>query len=209
MVVTDITADSGAESAPSASAPAPDRPLRVGILGSGFMGKVHAKAARAAGADVVAAAGSTPGRAAHAAAAVGARRGYPDLAAMLSDDAVDVVHICTPNDSHADLAWAVLRAGVHVVCEKPLTTDAESAHALASAAVSSGLVATVPFVYRFHPMARELRARVQAGAPGQSGRRARALSAGLAVSALGDQLAGVRPGRRTLSGLRRHRFALV
>lgn len=146
--------------------PAVTRPMRVGIVGSGFMGQVHARAARAAGAHVVGAAGSSPDRGDRSATRTGAGRGYPNLAAMLDDSDVDVVHICTPNDSHAELALAVLQAGIHVVCEKPLTTDPESALALTTAAAEAGLVATVPFVYRFHPMARELRSRALAGEPG-------------------------------------------
>ena len=165
MAVTGITLTGNTDGQAGSSAPA--RPLRAGIIGSGFMGQVHARAARAAGAEVVAAAGSAPDHGARSAAGVGARRGYTDLAAMLADDAVDVVHICTPNDSHAALALAAVRAGVHVVCEKPLTTDPESACELTEAAARAGVVATVPFVYRFHPMVREIRARVAAGEPGQ------------------------------------------
>jgi len=116
---------------------------------------------------VVAAVGSAPDRAGQAAAKVGAGQGYPDLGTLLVDGAVDVVHVCTPNVSHADLALAAIRAGVHVVCEKPLTTDPESARLLTSEADQAGVVGTVPFVYRFHPMARELRARVAAGEPGR------------------------------------------
>ncbi|MDQ4040024.1 MAG: Gfo/Idh/MocA family oxidoreductase [Actinomycetota bacterium] len=143
------------------------RPLRVGVIGAGSIGVVHARSARRAGAEVVAAVGSAPERAGTAASKVGAQRGYPDLAALLRECAVDVVHVCTPNASHADLALTAVRAGVHVVCEKPLTTDPESARLLTSAAERAGVVGTVPFVYRFHPMAREFRARVAAGETGR------------------------------------------
>lgn len=142
-------------------------PLRAGIVGAGVIGAVHARAAKTAGAVVVGAVGSAPERGDAAATRIGARRGYADLAAMLVEQAVDVVHICTPNASHAELAMAVVRAGVHVVCEKPLTTDPESARLLVAGAERAGVAATVPFVYRFHPMAREFRARVLAGEPGQ------------------------------------------
>jgi len=145
---------------------APGRTLRVGIVGAGSIGVVHAMAARRAGADVVAAVGSAPDRARQAAAKVGAGQGYPDLGALLIDGVADVVHVCTPNVSHADLALASIRARVHVVCEKPLTTDPASARMLTTEADRAGVVGTVPFVYRFHPMARELRARVAAGEPG-------------------------------------------
>ena len=76
---------------------------------------------------------------------------------------VDVVHICTPNHLHGPLARAALEAGKHVVCEKPLATDPAAAAALVAAADRAGVVATVPFVYRFYPMVREARARVANG----------------------------------------------
>jgi predicted dehydrogenase len=85
---------------------------------------------------------------------------------MATSPDVDVVHICTPNHLHAGLAEAALAAGKHVVCEKPLATDASAARRLAVAAAGSGRVATVPFVYRFYPVVREARARVAAGTIG-------------------------------------------
>jgi len=140
------------------------RSLRVGVVGAGFMGRVHAEAARRAGATVVAATASRPERADAAAAAIGAERGYPGVAELLGTAEVDVLHICTPNATHAPVAAAALAAGVHVVCEKPLATGVSEAAALVAAA--AGQVATVPFVYRFHPMVRELRARVNSGEAG-------------------------------------------
>ncbi|MEV6373253.1 Gfo/Idh/MocA family protein [Micromonospora musae] len=137
---------------------------RVAIVGAGFMGQVHAEAARRAGASVVAAVASRPDRAAAAASAIGAANGYPDLTALLDDAEIDVLHVCTPNASHAPVAAAALAAGVHVICEKPLATGATEAAALEAAAADR--VATVPFVYRFHPMVRELRARLAAGEAG-------------------------------------------
>ncbi len=76
---------------------------------------------------------------------------------------VDVVHLCTPNHLHAPLAEAALAAGKHVICEKPLALDHAQAEALGATAEASGRVATVPFVYRYHPMALEARARIAAG----------------------------------------------
>ncbi|MEV4810970.1 Gfo/Idh/MocA family protein [Micromonospora avicenniae] len=138
--------------------------LRVALVGAGFMGQVHAEAARRAGASVVGVVASRPDRAAAAVRATGAAEGYPDLAALLDHAAVDVLHVCTPNASHAPVVAAALAAGVHVVCEKPLATGSAEAVALVEAA--GDRVAAVPFVYRFHPMVRELRARLAAGEAG-------------------------------------------
>jgi len=79
---------------------------------------------------------------------------------LLAAEEMDVVHICTPNATHADLVGRALAAGKHVVCEKPLTTTVAESRRLRDLVGASGLIGTVPFVYRFHPMARELRARL-------------------------------------------------
>src|SRR6187401_2560422 len=126
--------------------------LRIGIIGAGFIGAVHARAARRAGARVVGVTASTAQRTAEAAVRLGAERGYADADDMLSDPAIDVVHVCTPNDLHRPLAEAALLACKHVVCEKPLAVDGRSARAMQTAAEVAGRVATVPFVYRFYPM---------------------------------------------------------
>ncbi|MFI1098693.1 Gfo/Idh/MocA family protein [Streptomyces sp. NPDC020917] len=148
---------------PRGSSPAP---LRTAIAGAGMIGRVHLDAVRRTGAPVVGISASTPARAKEAAAALGVDRAFDSSEELVTSDEVDVVHLCTPNDVHARLAELALRAGKHVVCEKPLTTSAATADALASLAASSGRVAAVPFVYRYHPMAAEARARVGDGRSG-------------------------------------------
>jgi predicted dehydrogenase len=138
---------------------------RAAIIGTGFMGRVHAHAIAVAGGEIAGIAGSSPERAIEAAAALRADKVYDDPEALIGD--ADVVHICTPNDLHAPLALAAIAAGKHVVCEKPLATDADAARAMTEAAAEAEVVAAVPFVYRFHPMVREARARVSAGELGR------------------------------------------
>ena len=135
--------------------------IRAAIIGSGMIAAVHARAVRAAGGEVAGFLGSKPGRAAVIAAEWDALE-YPDLDALLASD-VEVVHVCSPNATHVPYAEAALRAGKHVVCEKPLATSAEDAARLVALAEASGLVAAVPFAYRYHPIVRELRARRIAG----------------------------------------------
>jgi predicted dehydrogenase len=140
--------------------------LRVGIAGTGFIGRVHAHAVRSAGARLVAVAASTPESARRAAADLGAERAdAADALAVAAD--VDVVHICTPNDLHEPLAVAALAAGKHVVCEKPLALDAEGAARIEAAATAADRVLAVPYVYRFHPAIRHARALVAGGDLGQ------------------------------------------
>jgi predicted dehydrogenase len=146
--------------------PQPTSSYRAGIVGTGFMGTVHARAIRASGGVVAGVVGSSPERGAEAAAALGTAA-HADIDALLADPAVDVVHVCTPNHLHTPIARAVIAAGKHVVCEKPLATTLADAAALEDEARRAGVVATVPFVYRFHPMVREARARIAAGSLGR------------------------------------------
>jgi predicted dehydrogenase len=136
------------------------RTVRAAVVGAGFMGRVHAESVRRAGGRVVAVTAGRP----RAAAVVGADNAYPDLTALLADAEIDVLHVCTPNSTHAEIAHAALSAGIHVICEKPLATNESDAADLVAAA--AGRVAAVPFVYRFHPMVREMRARLMSGEAG-------------------------------------------
>ncbi|HYQ24507.1 Gfo/Idh/MocA family oxidoreductase [Stenotrophomonas sp.] len=137
--------------------------LGIAIVGTGMIAAVHRRAAVLAGAEVRGVAASSPQRAQEVARAWNVPHAYPDIEALIADPQVQVVHICTPNHLHRPMAQAALEAGKHVICEKPLATTLDDAQALASLAASSGLVATVPFVYRYHPVVREARARIAAG----------------------------------------------
>jgi predicted dehydrogenase len=141
--------------------------LGIGIVGGGFMAEVHSRAARAARARLVGLVSSSPARSASAAQSLGVEAAYDSVELLLADPAVDVVHIATPNATHRELALAAIRAGKHVVCEKPLATSVADAAELVAAAATAGVVATVPFAYRFHPMVREARARLAGGGPGR------------------------------------------
>jgi predicted dehydrogenase len=123
---------------------------------------VHARAARAAGAEVLGVLGRNQTRSEQVAAQLDLPRGYGSLDEVIAD-APDVVHVCTPNDQHHPQTLAVIRAGINVVCEKPLAIDAAQAAELVEAARQAGVVATVPFVYRYHPIIREIRARIADG----------------------------------------------
>lgn len=137
--------------------------LGVAIVGTGMIGAVHRRAALLAGADVRGVVGSSPGRGKEVAQAWDIPRAYRDIEEALADPQVQVLHVCTPNHLHRAMAQAALEAGKHVICEKPLATTLEDAKALAALAASTGRVATVPFVYRYHPVVREARARIAQG----------------------------------------------
>ncbi|WP_434971326.1 Gfo/Idh/MocA family protein [Microbacterium sp. bgisy207] len=136
--------------------------LSAGILGGGFMAQVHSRALRAEGVRLLSIASSTPSKSALAAAALGIEEAVTGAASLLSDKRVEVVHICTPNDVHAAQSIAAIEAGKHIICEKPIATQLTDALRVVQAQESAGLVGTVPFVYRYHPMVREARARILA-----------------------------------------------
>src|SRR3954454_242441 len=140
--------------------------VRAGIVGVRFMGTVHSRAIRRAGGVVVAAVGASPESSRAATEELGAERIAGTVDELLAADDIDVVHICTPNATHAPLVRAVLAAGKHVVCEKPLAVDPAEAEELLQLAEDAGVTATVPFVYRFYPTVREARARVADGTTG-------------------------------------------
>ena len=141
--------------------------LRAGIAGAGFIGGVHARSLRRAGARLSAVASSSLESAQRAARALGAERAVASAEELVQDPGIDVVHICTPNHLHLPLAEAALAAGKHVVCEKPLALDAAGARRIVDAAAGSGLQVAVPFVYRYYPTVREARARVSDGVTGE------------------------------------------
>jgi len=133
--------------------------LKAGVVGTGFIGAVHADALRRLGVEVAGVVGSTPERA----AAKGLAPVYESLDALLADGEVDVVHLTTPNHLHYPQVMQALAAGKHVVCEKPLAlTSAESAE-LVELAERSGLVHCTNFNIRFYPVVQEARERVREG----------------------------------------------
>jgi len=138
-----------------------DTTKRIAILGAGMIGEVHRRAALLAGAQVLGVMASTPERSREVAEAWGVEQAYGSIDEVAESKA-DVVHICTPNASHVRYAVTLMKAGKHVLCEKPLGVSLEDARHAAEVADDTGVVNTMPFAYRFHPMAREMRARVQA-----------------------------------------------
>jgi predicted dehydrogenase len=134
---------------------------RVAILGAGMIGDVHRRAATLAGAQILGVMASTPERSRQVAEEWGVEQAYGSIEEVAESKA-EIVHICTPNASHVGYAVALMEAGKHVLCEKPLGISLADAQHAAEVAKDTGVINTIPFAYRFHPMAREMRARVQA-----------------------------------------------
>jgi predicted dehydrogenase len=139
----------------------------VGIAGTGFVGRIHARAALRAGGTLAGVAASTPDRGAEAAAELGAEQAFDSAEELVVADGIDVVHICVPNHLHASLSEAAMAAGKRVICEKPLAVDSAGAAGLVAASARAGAPGFVPFVYRYYPTLREARDRVRGGATGK------------------------------------------
>lgn len=137
------------------------------IVGTGFAGTSHLDALRRLpNVRVTGVLGSRPERTAEAAARLGVSRSFGSLDEILADPDVAVVHNCTPNERHAEVALAVLDAGKHLVSEKPLGIDAAEAAMLADRARGSGSVGAVCFNYRHFPLIQELRSSLASRADG-------------------------------------------
>ncbi len=138
--------------------------MRAAVVGTGFIGAVHVEALRRIGVDVTGVVGSSPDR---ARVKPGLPEPYESLEALLSDDRVEVVHLTTPNHLHYPQVKAVLAAGKHVVCEKPLALTSQESGDLLRLAEASGLVHCTNYNLRFYPLCQEARARVRRGEIGR------------------------------------------
>ena len=153
--------------------------LRLGMVGGGqgaFIGAVHRIAARLDDRYqlVAGALSSDPERARASAGELGIApdRAYESFESMASaesgrTDGIDVVAIVTPNHVHFAAARAFLEAGIHVICDKPLTTNVAQARELAKLASEKGLLFAVTYNYSGYPMIRQARELVSSGALGE------------------------------------------
>jgi predicted dehydrogenase len=137
--------------------------IRVGIVGTGFIGPAHLEALRRNNVSVVGLAEATAELAAEKAAALDIGKAYESYEAMLEDATIDVIHLATPNYLHYPHAKAALEAGKHVVCEKPLAMNSQESADLVRIAKETGLVNVINFNIRFYPMAHQARSMVQNG----------------------------------------------
>ncbi|MCP4819129.1 MAG: Gfo/Idh/MocA family oxidoreductase, partial [Shimia sp.] len=149
------------------------RRLRLGMVGGGegaFIGAVHRMAARLDGRWELVAGNlsSTPEKAARSAEAIGLARSYGSFEEMAREEAaredgIDAVSIVTPNHMHVPVAKAFLSAGIHVICDKPLTTDLATAHAFAAECDGYDAQFFLTHNYTGSPLVRQARQMVREG----------------------------------------------
>jgi predicted dehydrogenase len=150
------------------------RELRIGMVGYAFMGAAHSQAWRTVNrvfdlplrARMTAVYGRDEARVAAAAEQLGWDGHGTDWRELVSRDDIDVVDVCTPGDSHAEIAIAALEAGKHVLCEKPLANSVAEARAMVTAAArarTAGVLSMCGFNYRRVPAVTLMRQLVASG----------------------------------------------
>jgi predicted dehydrogenase len=148
-----------------------ERRIGIGVVGLGWMGRVHASSYRrllehfpdlGVRPDLVIAADVSPDRRRHA-ERVGFEATSDDWRAVVEHPAVDAVSITVPNAMHREVALAAIEAGKHIWVEKPVGRGVEDTTAVADAARAAGVLTEVGFCYRFAPAIQHARALVKAG----------------------------------------------
>jgi predicted dehydrogenase len=141
----------------------------MGLVGPGFIAAHHLDAVRRLGnVDVIGIAGSSLEAATKRAHELNAGRAYASYRDLLADPAVHVVHNTTPNHLHREVSLAALRAGKHVISDKPLAATMQEARELYEAARDANLAHVVTFNYRGYPLVQQARAMIAEGGIGRS-----------------------------------------
>ena len=141
--------------------------ITAGVVGVGFIGVAHIEALRRIGANVAGVVGSSPERAREKADAADLPKVYESVEALAADPNIDVIHVASPNNVHADQVRVCLAAGKHVVCEKPLALTSADAADLVERARAAGVVNAVCFNIRFYPLNHQMAAMVRSGEIGE------------------------------------------
>lgn len=141
--------------------------IKVGVIGTGFIGPVHVEAVRRTGiAQVVAISEVNDTLARKKADELGIPKAYGDFRALLNDPEIDAVHICVPNHLHYSIAKEALAAGKHVICEKPLALNREQGEELVKLALETELVCAMHLNVRGYPLIQQVKQMITDGTLG-------------------------------------------
>ena len=141
--------------------------MKAALIGAGFVGRAHIEALRRLGIEVAGLLGSSLERTREQSKALGIPRAYASLEELAADVAVQTVHVCTPNNLHLPQSEAALKAGKHVMCEKPLAMNSRETKRLVDLARGEKRAGAVAHNLRYYPMCQEARALVQRGTIGE------------------------------------------
>jgi predicted dehydrogenase len=144
------------------------RKIRTAIIGTGFMGKVHAEGIRRVpNVELAAVAGVSDASARSFADAIGVEQSTGDYRTILADPSIDAVHVLTPNALHAPMSIAALEAGKAVLCEKPMATTPEESKQMLDVAERTGLPNCIEHNLRYYPVVQHIRQMIAAGELGE------------------------------------------
>jgi predicted dehydrogenase len=136
----------------------------MGLIGPGFVAAHHIDAVRRLGdVDVVAIAGSSQESADRKAREYKVERAYGDFHALIADPDIQVIHNTTPNYLHLPITMAALKAGKHVISDKPLAMNAEEGLKLRETATAAKVAHVVTFNYRGNPLVQQMRGMIAKG----------------------------------------------
>ncbi len=142
--------------------------IKIAILGTGFMGRVHTEAVRRLGnVEVVAVADVSADGAKKFAEAMGIPRHTGAWMSLVTDPEIQAVHVCTPNALHFPMSKAFLEAGKAVLCEKPLSLTAAEAKELVDLAAAKGLPNATNHNLRCYPVVQHIKQMIKSGALGE------------------------------------------
>ena len=142
--------------------------LKVGIIGCGTIGSTHADSyAKVDTVEVVALCDILPDRLAEKSKRHGIAKTYENYHDLLADPEIEAVSVCTPNDMHAPIAIDALKAGKHVMLEKPMTLNADLARQIVAARDASGKTLQLGMVWRQHSDAKAIKEVIDSGRLGE------------------------------------------
>ena len=139
---------------------------KTGVIGAGFVGVAHIEALRRLG-NVEVVALTSQDDVVEKAAELSVPNYFYDYKEMIDSQELDMVHICTPNNTHYEIAMYAMERGIHVLCEKPMTTTIAEAQKLVQTAKEKGVVHAVNFHNRFYPVTHHLKQIVKEGQLGR------------------------------------------
>src|SRR5713101_2851120 len=151
---------------------ATNRPLRFGILGAARIAPeaLIKPAQKSSDAEVVAIAARDSARAREFAETHRIPRVHASYEDLVADPELDVIYNPLPNSMHCEWTIAALRAGKHVLCEKPLASNATEAAQMVKVANETGMILGEAFHYRYHPLADRVREIIDGGRVGRRNR---------------------------------------
>jgi predicted dehydrogenase len=142
--------------------------IKIAIIGTGFMGKVHVENVRRLGyVEVAAVAASNETKARQFGEALGINQATGDYKTLLQDRTIRALHVLTPNAMHYPMCKAALESGKHVLCEKPFTLNATEARELVDLAGEKGVANCIQHNLRYYPVVQQIRRMIEAGELGE------------------------------------------